>query len=198
MPAEPRTAAACILVRGDAEQEVLLVRRNPALKFMGGHHVFPGGRVDDDEPVARVVHAADEEPARAVQAVVREVFEETGLLCVRGSLPSIEELRLARRRLLADELRFSDFLARHGLAIDAADFEPAGEWLTPEFVPIRFQTRYFLHRVRRDQREELMEGEIVGLARGLHPAAACRRGPSARVAAVAARHRAHTRRAQLV
>jgi hypothetical protein len=43
MPAEPRTAAACILVRGDAEPEVLLARRNSTLRFMGGHHVFPWG-----------------------------------------------------------------------------------------------------------------------------------------------------------
>jgi glyoxylase-like metal-dependent hydrolase (beta-lactamase superfamily II)/8-oxo-dGTP pyrophosphatase MutT (NUDIX family) len=119
--------------------------------------------VHDDESTMYVVHAADDAHARAVRAAVREVFEETGLLCVRGSLPAIAELREARRRLLADELSFVDFLARHGLAIDAADFQPAGQWLAPEFVPIRFQTRYFLHRVPDGQREELIEGEIVGL-----------------------------------
>ncbi len=162
MPAETRTAAACILVRGDAP-EVLLARRNPTLRFMGGQHVFPGGKTNDGETASRVTHASDAAHARAIQAAAREVFEETGLLCVRGPLPPGELVRQARRGVLTDELNFTEFLEQHALEIDANDFEPAGEWLTPAFVPIRFQTSYFLYRVRDDQQEELIEGEIVGL-----------------------------------
>src|SRR5271170_2622463 len=163
MPAEPRIAAACVIVRGDAEPEVLLARRSPALRFMAGHHVFPGGRVHDSESTNRVVHAADEAHARALHAVVREVFEETGLLTVRGTLPAREVVQQARRRLIQEDLNFADFLSRHALSIDADDFAPAGEWLTPSFVPIRFATRYFLHNLRSDQQAELIAGEIVGL-----------------------------------
>ena len=65
--------------------------------------------------------------------------------------------------MLQGELHFTDFLGQHGCSIDAADFEPAGQWLTPSFVPIRFATQYFLHHLRGDQQEELIEGEIVGL-----------------------------------
>src|SRR6202035_5316093 len=90
-------------------------------------------------------------------------FEETGLLCVRGTLPAREILGDARHRILREELNFADFLAQHSLSIDAEDFQPAGEWLTPSFVPIRFATRYFLYQLRDDQQEELIEGEIVGL-----------------------------------
>ena len=44
---EPRQAATVILLRGGAERlEVLLVRRNPEARFMGGAWVFPGGAVD--------------------------------------------------------------------------------------------------------------------------------------------------------
>jgi len=163
MPAEPRTAAACILVRGDDDPEVLLARRNPALRFMGGHHVFPGGRIQDGESLNCLANAQDQDHARAILAAVREVFEETGLLCVRETLPSRELLQQARHRVLQGDLNFTDFLAQHALIIDADDFEPAGQWLTPSFVPIRFATRYFLHRVRGDQQAELIEGEIVGL-----------------------------------
>ena len=42
-------------------------------------------------------------------------------------------------------------------------FSRREQWLTPSFVPIRFATRYFLHQLRGDQQEELIEGEIVGL-----------------------------------
>ncbi|HEV8003607.1 MAG TPA: MBL fold metallo-hydrolase [Planctomycetaceae bacterium] len=163
MPAEPKIAAACVIVRGDAEPEVLLARRSPALRFMAGHHVFPGGRVHDKESVERVVHATDAAHARALQAVVREVFEETGLLTVRGTPPSRELVQQARRRLIQEELHFGEFLAQHSLSIDADDFLPAGEWLTPSFVPIRFATHYFLYHLRDKQHEELIEGEIVGL-----------------------------------
>jgi 8-oxo-dGTP pyrophosphatase MutT (NUDIX family) len=65
-PTEPRPAATVILLRGDAERlEVLLVRRNPAARFMGGAWVFPGGALDGSED------------PRA--AGVREVWEEAGV-----------------------------------------------------------------------------------------------------------------------
>ena len=63
---EPRQAATVIVLRGGAERlEVLLVRRNPAARFMGGAWVFPGGAVDADED-----HRV---------AGVREVVEEAGV-----------------------------------------------------------------------------------------------------------------------
>jgi endoribonuclease LACTB2 len=163
MPAEPRNAAACVIVRGDGEPQVLLARRNPTLRFMAGHHVFPGGRVHDGESVDCVANATGPEQSRAILAAAREVFEETGLLCVRGTLPEREVVRESRRRVIEEKLSFGDFLGQHGLSIDADDFHPAGEWLTPSFVPIRFATQYFLYHLRGDQHEELIEGEIVGL-----------------------------------
>jgi 8-oxo-dGTP pyrophosphatase MutT (NUDIX family) len=66
-PTEPRKAATVILLRGGgATLEVLLVRRNPAARFMGGAWVFPGGAVDPSE---------DHETAG-----VREVAEESGVV----------------------------------------------------------------------------------------------------------------------
>jgi 8-oxo-dGTP pyrophosphatase MutT (NUDIX family) len=63
---EPRQAATVILLRGGSERlEVLLVRRNPAARFMGGAWVFPGGAVDFGED-----HRA---------AGIREVREEAGV-----------------------------------------------------------------------------------------------------------------------
>ena len=45
---EPKKAAACIIM--NEEGSVLLGRRNPSLRFMAGHHVFPGGRIDESVP----------------------------------------------------------------------------------------------------------------------------------------------------
>ena len=62
----PREAATVIVLRGGgAALEVLLVKRNPEQRFMGGAWVFPGGAVDDGED------------ARA--AGVREVAEEAAV-----------------------------------------------------------------------------------------------------------------------
>ncbi len=162
-PVEPRKAAACIIYRESPSPEVLLARRNENLRFMAGHHVFPGGRIEDDESTAHVTGAANDLDARAVHAVAREVFEETGLLCARGTLPKLEDAREARHALLENRTTFDDVLDRFALTISADDFEPAGVWVTPRFSPIRFDTRYYLHRVSSKQEEHLIDGEIVGL-----------------------------------
>jgi 8-oxo-dGTP pyrophosphatase MutT (NUDIX family) len=73
----PRLAATVILLRGGARTlEVLLVRRNPEARFMGGAWVFPGGAVDRAE-------GEGDEARRA--AAVREVFEEAGIQIVDPS-----------------------------------------------------------------------------------------------------------------
>ena len=75
----PRPAATVIVLRGAGDAlEVLLVKRNPDARFMGGAWVFPGGAVDRDE-------GAGDGALRA--AAVREVSEEAGI-----SLPSAEDL----------------------------------------------------------------------------------------------------------
>jgi 8-oxo-dGTP pyrophosphatase MutT (NUDIX family) len=64
---EPRPAATVIVLRGGSERlEVLLVRRNPAARFMGGAWVFPGGALDAGET--------------ARDAALREVAEEAGVV----------------------------------------------------------------------------------------------------------------------
>ena len=46
----PRQAATVILLRGGADAlELLLVKRTPHARFMGGVWVFPGGAVDAHE-----------------------------------------------------------------------------------------------------------------------------------------------------
>jgi 8-oxo-dGTP pyrophosphatase MutT (NUDIX family) len=70
-PSTPRQAASVILLRGGAEQlELLLVRRTPHARFMGGVWVFPGGAVDAGE--------GDGDEAHRV-AAVRELQEEAGI-----------------------------------------------------------------------------------------------------------------------
>jgi 8-oxo-dGTP pyrophosphatase MutT (NUDIX family) len=69
--AVPRQAATVILLRGGAEAlEVLLVRRTPEARFMGGVWVFPGGAVDHGEGEGEDAHRA---------AAIRELQEEAAI-----------------------------------------------------------------------------------------------------------------------
>jgi len=70
----PRPSASLLLLRGgDAALEVLLVRRTPKARFMGGFWVFPGGAV---EPGDRA--GTDEDGAHRA-AAVRELAEEAAI-----------------------------------------------------------------------------------------------------------------------
>jgi 8-oxo-dGTP pyrophosphatase MutT (NUDIX family) len=70
-PTTPRQAATVILLRGGADAlEVLLVRRSPGARFMGGVWVFPGGAVDAGEGEGDDAHRA---------AALRELREEAAI-----------------------------------------------------------------------------------------------------------------------
>ncbi len=67
-----RQAATVILLRGGAQTlEVLLVKRTPAARFMGGVWVFPGGAVDTGEGEGDGAHRA---------AAIRELREEAAIV----------------------------------------------------------------------------------------------------------------------
>lgn len=67
----PRPAATVIVLRGGTDSlEVLLVKRNPNARFMGGAWVFPGGAVAHDE---------GDGDAALRAAALRELAEEAGI-----------------------------------------------------------------------------------------------------------------------
>ena len=125
-PTEPRQAASVIVLRGGAESlEVLLVKRNPEARFMGGAWVFPGGAVDAAEGEGDEAHRA---------AAVRELEEEAGV-----SVPGAGALVKFSRWITPEEVtvRFDThfFLAP---APDDAEPRPDGAetvdagWFTPQ------------------------------------------------------------------
>jgi 8-oxo-dGTP pyrophosphatase MutT (NUDIX family) len=70
-PTTPRLAATIILLRGGAGAlELLLLKRTPKARFMGGVWVFPGGAVDRTE---------GDDDAALRTAAVRELDEEAGI-----------------------------------------------------------------------------------------------------------------------
>ena len=88
----PRLAATVLLLRGGADRlEVLLAKRTPAARFMGGAWVFPGGSVS----------AEDGRGAAALRAAaVRELAEEVGV-----QLPAGAELVAFSNWITPEEVR---------------------------------------------------------------------------------------------
>jgi 8-oxo-dGTP pyrophosphatase MutT (NUDIX family) len=88
----PRQAATVILLRGgEQELELLLVKRNPAARFMGGVWVFPGGAVERAEGDDDGAHRA---------AAIRELREEAGV-----ALPAAAELVKFSRWITPDVVK---------------------------------------------------------------------------------------------
>jgi 8-oxo-dGTP pyrophosphatase MutT (NUDIX family) len=126
-PTKPRQAATVILLRGGAERlEVLLGKRNPAQRFMGGAWVFPGGAVDTDDGEGTAAHRA---------AGVREVAEEVGIelpdpdALVRFSrwiTPALVKIRFDTHFFLAAVPEGTEARPDGAETVDAGWFTPRG------------------------------------------------------------------------
>lgn len=168
--ANPRPAATVVVLRdGPAGPEVFMVRRHEGTAFMGGAHVFPGGRVDaadrdaDDtwcDGMAAAARQLDSlPPADAVAyhvAAARELFEEAGVLLARhpdGDFVSLagaadhERLKQDRTRVhdAATTLRAVIERERLHLALDALVL--FAHWVTPPIDSRQFDTRFFMTRI---------------------------------------------------
>ena len=157
-----RTAASVVLHRPDGR--VFWVRRGEQLRFAGGFYAFPGGALDLDDsalPLANGGHL-DAIEAPSIAAAARELFEETGVLAVPGAerIPPAER-KAVREWLLEGEASFAELLARHGLRLDASLFLPAGRWITPLALPVRFDARFYLVELPQGEVAEVWPGELA-------------------------------------
>jgi glyoxylase-like metal-dependent hydrolase (beta-lactamase superfamily II)/8-oxo-dGTP pyrophosphatase MutT (NUDIX family) len=153
-------AAGILLARGPGSPEIYIVRRNENLRAFGGFHAFPGGKVAPSDGAL----PPDVPRAARLVAAARETFEEIGILLARladGSfLPSGVELEEMRRELTADRITFGDVLSRLGATIHSDDFEPVGDFVTPPFASLRFDTTFYLAYLPPNQRPEVWHGEL--------------------------------------
>ncbi|MEN8114271.1 MAG: NUDIX hydrolase [Actinomycetota bacterium] len=138
MTDELRTASTVCLVRDtDEGLEVLMVRRTPSARFMGGAWVFPGGAVDEsdgaDLALAAVVSDDDELLAWRA-AALRELVEETGIW-IR------EQGTISQQDRDAGEHVFR--AATRGNRLDGNALRYFANWITPARLPVRFDTRFF-------------------------------------------------------
>lgn len=162
-PSNPVVATALVLWRdGPDGREVLLVRRGAERRFAGGFHAFPGGRLDREDADVPVPGASGEDAA-LVACATRELFEETGVLLARGAGSVSPADRAADRKALLDgALQWGDLLKARGLELDPALLAPAGRWITPEHLPLRYDARVYLVHMPAGETAEIWPGELSG------------------------------------
>ena len=176
----PAADAATVALLRDGAQglEVYLLRRVKAMSFAPGMHVFPGGGVDlrDAElPVgwsgpqprdwAEALGCDTPRAQALVCAAVRETFEECGVLLAGPSAVEVisdtsdDSWESERTALVAHQLSIAELLARRSLMLRSDLLKPWAHWLTPEFEPRRYDTRFFVAALPGGQRSRDVGGE---------------------------------------
>ena len=159
--ATARPASTILLLRDSAEREieVFMMVRHHEIEFSSGALVFPGGSVDaaDRDIIARPELYAGGEGFDAAAlsfkiAAIRETFEESGILLARprGSNDLVAAKQAAhiaashRMALAERKTNFPKILAETGMVLALDELVPYAHWVTPEGMPKRFDTWFFL------------------------------------------------------
>lgn len=180
-----RDAATVVLVRnandGAPGFEVFMLLRTVKSDFNAGAYVFPGGGVDRSDGGAeaeRVCSGLDARQASArlgiadgglafYLAAIRECFEEAGVLLAAdaaGQILSLHDPETQRRfaacraALNAGQTTLAAICEQEGLRLPLDQVHYYSHWITPEGMPRRYDTRFFLCRAPLGQ-EPLHDGE---------------------------------------
>jgi 8-oxo-dGTP pyrophosphatase MutT (NUDIX family) len=187
----PLQDASTVILLRPAEQEtgefeVYLTRRRPDLVFVGGMHVFPGGKLDEGDETPGVISRCEGlTPERAAQLLgeasgpgtraaafwvgaARELFEEAGILLAYRDGQPVDlhrpglsaRLNGWRERLNAGEVGIGSMLEGEGLRLATDRLHYVSHWITPEGPPRRFNTRFFLALLPEGQEPEHHELEV--------------------------------------
>jgi len=146
--------------------DVFMLRRVATMAFAPLMMVFPGGSVDprDADPELPWAGPSPEQWGRTlgtdgatarglVVAAVREVFEECGVLLAGVDADAVvgdvsgRQWQAERAALLSHEISLAQVLIRRGLVLRSDLLRARARWITPEFEPKRYDTRFFAARL---------------------------------------------------
>jgi 8-oxo-dGTP pyrophosphatase MutT (NUDIX family) len=164
--------------------QAYLLRRTMTMAFAAGMYVFPGGSVDPRDEALQDDHWAGPPPAEwasllsadealtkaLVCAAVRETFEESGVLLAGAGADDVvadttgDDWEADRVALIDRSLSFAEMLDRRGLVLRADLLRPWAHWITPEFEPKRYDTRFFVAALPEGQRTRDVGGEADRVA----------------------------------
>lgn len=203
MVSTPKFASAVILFKfkakiaenetGSGDFTVFLIQRSKAMKFLGGVHAFPGGKLEEDDFTEKnLTRCKGLDKARAHQLIldkntfhtdmnyslgfwiagIREVFEEIGILfaydrhlnLVNFSDPAQKtKFEAYRNELLQDKIQFSEIIVQEDLFYAVDKLFYFNHFITPELSPIRYDTRFFLAEFPLNQSIGTCSTEIISM-----------------------------------
>ena len=156
-----RPSSTVVLAReAAAAPELLLVRRHERSAF-GGAHAFPGGVLEAadsrvDRHCAGITAAAADALLNVdgglayFSAAVRELFEESGVLLASVGRGGVD-LDTARDALNQGALDWRSFVVDNEVQLHCDALHYFSFWITPQALPRRFSTRFFLAAMPDDQ-----------------------------------------------
>ncbi|SRR6266487_4990390 len=169
MAVQPRLASTVMLLRdvagGQGGIEVFMVRRVVQSEFMPDVYVFPGGSVMPDDrqleqsmgvDVAVIRSAGDPEgrtmPGSGLRAAaIRELFEEANVLLAYrdGQILAVDKEAVPRfatyrQTLYESESSLNAIVQAERLVLAIDHLAYFAHWITPEMMPKRFDTHFFL------------------------------------------------------
>lgn len=150
--ASPEPAATVVLLQpvGSGFQ-VLMVERNQR-GFFGNLHVFPGGRVEPGDLISGATRPDD---GAHRLAALRELAEETGILLTREGAIGVPG---------GSRAGLHTWLEGHPGALATGSLILISRWVTPEMVPTRFDTRFYLAVCENSPEVVIDTEELVGHA----------------------------------
>ena len=165
-PRKPIKDASTVIVLRETSAgiETFMLCRHQQSGFMGGAHVFPGGKVDPSDSAPRWVDHVDRTPEALSHALgeadtesglgllvaaVRETFEEAGVLLASAAPKT--DLEQARAEL-HEGGSFLELATRSDMTIDSSALTPYARWVTPKMESRRFDTRFYIARLPEGQR----------------------------------------------
>jgi 8-oxo-dGTP pyrophosphatase MutT (NUDIX family) len=155
----PRLASTILLVREIGQgMEVLMVTRHHEIDFATGALVFPGGKVSAGDQDVRVrsrcsgVDGLSDHDVALRVAAIREAFEESGVLLarIRGASRLIDAQHATalgpryRKSLDSGAMGIAQMLEAEDLELACEELVPFAHWITPTFLPKRFDTYFYL------------------------------------------------------
>lgn len=174
-PVPLRPAATTLLLRPGPPWDVFLIQRAATVAFMGGTHVFPGGRVDAQDAAAvdagQVQHPQPQALADAMalpaaealahlSAACREMLEEAGVLLATGAGLTPATPQALRTGLLRKE-PWTALLAQQNVIVDGGAMAYVAHWVTPAFEARRFSARFLAALLPAGQEPSIDQHEAV-------------------------------------
>jgi len=199
MVVNPKFASSVILYRlknsinksNQCNFEVFLIQRAKSMRFLGGVHAFPGGKLEEDDySDINITRCKGLDKFKAHQLIldkktyhdnenyslgfwiagIREIFEEIGLLFAYNKEINLinlidqkykEKFDIYREKLIADQIILSEIMLKEDLYYAIDRLYYFKHFITPEISPIRYDTRFFLAEMPPNQLLKPDSTEII-------------------------------------